>query len=129
MSDSTWKPWSERLKDPRWQKKRLQILQLANFSCEDCRRRDKTLEVHHCVYISGAEPWEYDASLLMAVCGDCHEFRQSREDAIRVHLAGVFRYMTPVDLQTEADTIIQQMSARQTARMAAPFMTDDEEAA
>jgi len=83
--------YSDKLKDPRWQKRRLQILEAAHWRCEDCRAREKTLEVHHCGYIRGFEPWEYDGELLMALCSACHVRRQEREDALRVSIAKVTR--------------------------------------
>jgi broad specificity phosphatase PhoE len=65
--------YSERLKDPRWQRRRLEILQRADFSCEKCEAKDKTLHVHHKLYRKGAMPWEYADHELISLCEDCHE--------------------------------------------------------
>lgn len=102
------KSYAELLKDPRWQKRRLQILEAHNWRCEDCGRGDKTLEVHHCHYIKAfrQEPWRYEGDLLMCLCSDCHEFRQEREEAMHVHLAQVMRSVPIKELEERAwDTI------------------------
>jgi len=65
--------YSEKLKDPRWQRKRLEILNRDNFTCVCCDDTTKTLHVHHIKYIYGREPWEYENELLETLCVDCHE--------------------------------------------------------
>lgn len=62
--------YSEKLKDPRWQKKRLEILQRDNFTCQYCGETTKTLHVHHIIYSN--EPWESEDWELNTVCEDCH---------------------------------------------------------
>ena len=68
-----YKSYSEKLKDPRWQKKRLKILERDNWTCQICDSTDKTLHVHHKIYIAGYDPWEYDDDTLITYCEDCHE--------------------------------------------------------
>jgi hypothetical protein len=65
--------YSEKLKDPRWQKKRLEVLQRFSFSCCYCGSTEKTLHVHHRYYISGREPWNYPISAYESLCFECHE--------------------------------------------------------
>lgn len=62
----------EKLKDPRWQKKRLQIMQYDEFKCRHCKRDDLTLHVHHAYYIKDKDPWDYDTIMLTTLCEDCH---------------------------------------------------------
>lgn len=64
--------YSEKLKDPRWQKKRLEILNRDEWECSNCCRTDVTLHVHHEYYVSGREPWDYPAESLTTLCKDCH---------------------------------------------------------
>lgn len=64
--------YSEKLKDPRWQKKRLEIFERDEFSCRQCCDDKSTICVHHLRYISGIEPWEYPDHLLITLCEDCH---------------------------------------------------------
>lgn len=42
--------YSEKLKDPRWQKKRLEILNRDEFACRFCGDNKSTLNVHHISY-------------------------------------------------------------------------------
>ena len=76
-TDST--PYWKLLKDARWQRKRLEIMQRDNFTCIACGRSDKdegtTLNVHHAYYEKGKKPWEYDDDMLVTVCSECHEGR------------------------------------------------------
>lgn len=67
------KSYSEKLKDPRWQKKRLETLQRHEWTCQSCGSQDKTLHVHHNEYNSGKEPWEYEDQYLTTLCENCHQ--------------------------------------------------------
>ena len=68
----TKKNYSELLRDPRWQKKRLQILERDNFTCQGCGDTHNTLHVHHKEYVYGRDPWEYENEELITYCKDCH---------------------------------------------------------
>jgi hypothetical protein len=113
--------YPERLKDPRWQKLRLMILQSANWRCEDCGCGDKELQVHHCAYMTGKEPWDYPADLLMCVCPACHQWRQQREDALRVSIGKITRFLGRDQLEAEAWRMVGEMAGRETDRMAEAF--------
>lgn len=78
--------YSELLRDPRWQRKRLEVLSRSNFTCEECEANDKTLNVHHIRYRKGAKPWEYDAEELQSLCEECHKLRHECEKDIQRHL-------------------------------------------
>lgn len=62
--------YSEKLQDPRWQKKRLDILNRDNWSCIYCGDNGSTLHVHHKVY--SGEPWEAANDNLETCCKYCH---------------------------------------------------------
>lgn len=64
--------YAEKLKDPRWQKKRLEILQRDSFTCQLCSDTTTELHIHHKEYDFGLEPWEYEDSVLVALCKHCH---------------------------------------------------------
>lgn len=66
--------YSQKLKDPRWQKKRLEILQKDNWTCQCCGNTEDTLHVHHIEYYCNKKPWEYDNSCLITLCDSCHSF-------------------------------------------------------
>lgn len=65
--------YAELLKHPLWQKKRLEVLNRAEFACENCGARDKTLHVHHTYYERGLNPWEYSDVSLVCLCEECHK--------------------------------------------------------
>lgn len=80
--------YSQKLRDPRWQKKRLEILQRDNWKCVVCLRADKPLQVHHGVY-ARREPWDYPDYIYQTLCEDCHPIRQELTD----RLVGATRLM------------------------------------
>ncbi len=64
----------ENYKHPKWQKKRLEILERDEFTYQSCHETEKTLNVHHCVpYKKGVMPWEYENDELITFCQDCHK--------------------------------------------------------
>jgi hypothetical protein len=67
------KNYKEQYLNPQWQKKRLEILKRANWKCELCGDKDSTLHVHHKVYISGNNVWDYPDNYLVCLCESCHE--------------------------------------------------------
>lgn len=64
--------YSDKLKDPRWQKKRLEILEDREWTCENCGNRDKELHVHHKHYEYNKDPWNYDDNRFFVFCKNCH---------------------------------------------------------
>lgn len=62
--------YSDKLKDPRWQKKRLEILNRDEFKCTLCGDVKTTLHVHHKEY--AGDPWECEDDLLTTHCEHCH---------------------------------------------------------
>lgn len=67
----TKKSYAELLRDPRWQKKRLEVMGRDDFTCQVCGDRDTTLNVHHKFY--SGEPWEINSGFLVTLCQPCHE--------------------------------------------------------
>ena len=76
------KEYSEKLKDPRWQKKRLKIFQRDKWTCKICERTDLTLHIHHLKYFPEKEPWEIKNEFLMCLCKNCHEMYPIRFDLL-----------------------------------------------
>jgi hypothetical protein len=73
--------YSKKLLDPRWQRKRLEILDRDGFQCRSCGARDRTLHVHHRYYEYGRDPWDYDSKILVTLCDECHEGESIYRDA------------------------------------------------
>lgn len=78
------KSYNEKLKDPRWQRKRLEALQAADWKCAACKATDKTLHVHHKKY--AGEPWEVPLGWLQVLCEDCHESEHGKKEFKRLSL-------------------------------------------
>lgn len=72
--------YKEKLLDPRWQRKRLEILSRDNFICTCCGDDKETLHVHHFKY--NGEPWDVDSSLLVTFCATCHWAHEFYKDFI-----------------------------------------------
>jgi hypothetical protein len=67
--------YADLLKDRRWQKKRLEVLDAAELKCSSCGSVDPSvpLHVHHKIYVRGRMPWEYNVDELDALCDMCHK--------------------------------------------------------
>lgn len=65
--------YARKLSDPRWQRRRLEILQLDEWKCVYCRASDQELHLHHVVYRYRSEPCEYSDDELFTLCWKCHE--------------------------------------------------------
>jgi hypothetical protein len=65
--------YKEQIKHPKWQKKRLEILERDDFTCQCCLDTEYTLCVHHKRYIKNRMIWQYDNYDLITLCEDCHQ--------------------------------------------------------
>lgn len=77
----------EQLRDPRWQKRRLEIMQRDDFTCQICYDTKSTLNVHHKHYHKGRAPWDYRDEELATLCETCHENIDETEAARKEILA------------------------------------------
>jgi hypothetical protein len=64
--------YSDKLKDPRWQKVRLKVFERDEWTCQICFGKESQLKVHHKYYIQGKEPWDYSLDALVTLCEKCH---------------------------------------------------------
>lgn len=62
------------LASPKWQKKRLEILNRDNFTCKSCGNKDDQLHIHHTYYNFEIKPWEYPSESLVTLCNSCHQY-------------------------------------------------------
>ena len=72
------KTYSDLLKDPRWQKKRLEIMSRDSFACVECGNSENELHVHHKTYINGAKPWQYSDDNFLTLCSKCHKMNHHK---------------------------------------------------
>ncbi len=64
--------YSAKLRDPRWQKLRLQAFERDEWTCQICYDTETTLAVHHKYYLKDLDPWEYSLEALVTLCEPCH---------------------------------------------------------
>jgi len=85
--------YSKKLKNPKWQKKRLEIFKRDKFRCRICKDDENELHIHHKEYISDTDPWDYPNELLITLCEHCHheiehlksEYPEVSFKEIRIH--------------------------------------------
>jgi hypothetical protein len=70
--------YAELLKHPKWQRKRLEVLEAADWKCTRCGETEVTLNVHHTEYRKGAKPWEYSLDELDCLCEHCHTLEHGK---------------------------------------------------
>lgn len=100
--------YSQKLTDPRWQRKRLEVMQRDDWKCVCCRESKMQLEVHHIDYWNGKEPWEYDLDMLITLCHECHT-EESKRQRHEKYLMNSLKYnhFTAVDIFHLANMLMQ----------------------
>lgn len=89
MKTQAQKNYAAKRLDPRWQRRRLEIMHRDNFLCQICGDGTTTLNVHHLNgYRKGAEPWEYSDDELETLCEHCHLEQHKPFVAKRFYFAG-----------------------------------------
>lgn len=71
-------------KDPRWQAKRLRVMERDKFSCRSCGDASKTLHVHHRSYEKGGRIWDTKDSDLVTLCEECHDSVEEMIKSLRM---------------------------------------------
>jgi hypothetical protein len=92
--------YSEKLRDDRWKSKSLRKKEWAEFECQDCGNKNN-LEIHHCYYKYGLEPWQYPLDSLRCLCSICHKKRGALEMEFRAKLAEI----TTTDLEAMTNLV------------------------
>jgi hypothetical protein len=69
--------YQKKLAHPKWQKKRLVIMQRDNFYCQYCNVADEELHVHHRYYLPNTEIWDYPDESLITLCNSCYESEEN----------------------------------------------------
>ena len=88
------KSYNELLRDPRWQKKRLKILERDGWACRRCGDKEEMLNVHHECYEKGKDPCEYSDATLTTLCETCHGWITSSAKLFRTMVS--FAVSSPV---------------------------------
>jgi hypothetical protein len=77
--------YAQKLQDPRWQRKRLEVMQAAGWKCVICGDKDEELNVHHPAYSANCEPWDYPRAQLECLCKTCHTIQHLPKDKLMIH--------------------------------------------
>ena len=75
--------YAKKLQDPRWQRKRLEVMQAAGWTCVICGDKDEELNVHHPAYSAYHEPWDY--TNLQCLCRTCHTIQHLPKEKMILH--------------------------------------------
>lgn len=94
----------EKLKDPRWQKRRLELFEAANWTCNECGTKTETLHAHHGVYRKSKDPWDYEDGVMHVLCERCHADHEVCKKNLGEHLALMFP-ATVNDLARALDSV------------------------
>ena len=94
MSEKNSSFWAA-YRDPRWQRRRLEIMERDRFACRSCGDKSSTLNVHHHRYAKGRKPWEYGDHDLSTLCDACHD----EQEHLKVGIACVYAHV----MQTNPD--------------------------
>lgn len=79
--------YREQLLHPKWQQRRLSMLEAAGWECANCGASENTLHVHHRQYFKGRAVWEYDDTELVVLCDPCHSNEHVDLDLLKKLLA------------------------------------------
>ena len=74
--------YSEKLKSPKWQKKRLEILQRDKFTCVLCGDTETELHINHLKYTG--EPYDAPNEDLETLYKVCHKLKHSLDDLHKI---------------------------------------------
>jgi hypothetical protein len=91
MKERKLSEYQQKLLDPRWQRKRLGILQRDEWRCQACWDDETTLHVHHHYYGRACEPWEYPDEALVTLCATCHQLETENRQEIEQGLLRILR--------------------------------------
>lgn len=100
--------YQDLLRDPRWQRKRLEIMNRDHWRCTFCGDANSTLHIHHLFYVSGRAPWQYLNSALTTLCEECHSHHEDLDAPAEEmaeeweHLIDVSGKILPIEVMASA---------------------------
>lgn len=81
--------YREKLRHPRWQRKRLEIFSRDDWRCTLCGNTELELHIHHLRYDKGKDPWDYNSADLTTDCAQCHHGIHYPEKFIHDEIPGI----------------------------------------
>lgn len=94
--------YSDKYEDPRWKALRVRLFHSEQYLCNDCgncHEGGKGLELHHCWYEYGKEPWDYPDDCFLVLCRKCHGTRQKIQNSALVVLGQLSRLLSVDELK------------------------------
>lgn len=85
----------EQLKDPRWERLRMVLTNHVNSTCQVCKRKKRSLQIHHKLYIEGKNLWDYPNRFLIVMCSDCHQEWHTKHNYLTVKEDELYKHMIP----------------------------------
>src|ERR1700743_1277560 len=76
--------YADKLKDPRWQRMRLKILERDVWTCCYCRDKETELHVHHLYYAQSRNPWDVPEHALITLCRKCHAIEEELKNSFSI---------------------------------------------
>lgn len=83
--------YEEKLLDPRWQKRKSEILTRDNYTCKSCGSKHITLHAHHIFYIPETNPWDYKDDAFITLCEVCHNTQHLIGNTLQQYLLELIR--------------------------------------
>ena len=119
--------YAEKLKHPKWQRKRLEVLERDNWTCQECRNTEITLHVHHKSY-RGYDPWAVKIEELVTLCDDCHKSVHKVKQSVRVEAEHTEEYIRAFDVFFCEAYIVatQQIDCLNTEKNCVGFLSFDD---
>lgn len=74
--------YAEQLKSPKWQRRRLELLQRSNWRCQSCGDTETELHVHHLSYEAPNAAWQYPDENFQVLCSTCHDLTHVDRDKL-----------------------------------------------
>jgi len=111
--------YKDKLQDPRWQQRRLEMMQKSRWRCSLCDDTESMLHVHHLEY--SGDPWEAEDHQMIVLCESCHAAAHSTNDELkRMFMCAVrqFDFCRLIDNgYKDHECFIQQLCASELAAL------------
>ena len=102
--------YAEKLKDSRWQEKRLHIIDRDGAACRFCGEKPPVLHVHHFQY--NGEPWESGDDDLITLCPLCHKEEHAIISAIKDNVLDELKGCGSITYQSLMTILIKAKQGR-----------------
>lgn len=113
--------YTSKLKNPLWQRKRLEVLQRDDFACTLCGDKMNELHIHHLKYTG--EPWEAPNEDMRTLCNACHKLVEILKEEFTI--TAVLKRQLPEWIEGKPAYHISGVSTDNTLILAVFFSVDE----